>query len=81
MRSRRPTFGAVDRLLAVHESLARLATVDPRSSRIVEPRFLGGLTEAGIALELGLSERWVREQWAHARAWLRRERNGHGERR
>ena len=26
-----------------------------------------------IAAELGMSERWVRTQWAHARAWLRRQ--------
>jgi len=74
------TGGVVEDLLAVHESLDRLAAVDPRSARVVELRFFGGLTEAEIALELGLSERWVREQWTHARAWLRRDLNGHGER-
>ena len=63
----------IDDVLAVHEALLRLARLDPRGARIVEMRFFSGLTEAEIASELGASERWVREQWSHARAWLRRE--------
>ena len=63
----------VEDVLAVHEALARLGTVDPRGAHIVEMRFFGGLTEVEIAEELGISERWVREQWTHARAWLRRD--------
>ena len=63
----------VEDVLAVHQALARLATIDPRGAHVVEMRFFGGLTEAEIAEELGISERWVREQWSHARAWLRRE--------
>lgn len=63
----------IEDVLAVHEALARLATVDARGAHVVEMRFFGGLTEAEIAEELGISERWVREQWTHARAWLRRD--------
>jgi DNA-binding CsgD family transcriptional regulator len=36
-------------------------------------RFFAGLTEVEIARELDISERTVRNQWNHAKAWLRRE--------
>lgn len=62
-----------EHLLTLDAALARLAAEDERAAAIVELRFFGGLTEAEIAAELGLSERWVRAQWAHARAWLRRQ--------
>lgn len=67
------TDGGVEDVIAVHEALGRLATVDPRGSQIVEMRFFGGLSGAEVAEVLGISERWVREEWSHARAWLRRE--------
>jgi RNA polymerase sigma factor (TIGR02999 family) len=60
-------------LLALDSALARLAAEDERAAVIVEMRFFAGLTEAEIAAEMGMSERWVRVQWAHARAWLRRQ--------
>jgi len=60
-------------VLMVDRALARLAAVDPRAERIVEMRFFAGMTEAEIAVVLGRTERWVRQQWAFARAWLRRE--------
>ena len=63
----------IEDVLAVHEAMSRLAAADSRAAHIVEMRFFGGLSEAEIGEELGISERWVREQWSHARAWLRRE--------
>ncbi len=72
--------GGVEDVLAVHGALDRLAAADPRAERVVEMRFFGGLTEAEIATEMGISERWVREQWSHARAWLRRELRSDGTR-
>ncbi len=63
----------VEDVIAVNDALERLAALDPRAARIVELRFFAGLTEAEIAGELGITDRWVREQWSHARAWLRRE--------
>lgn len=63
----------VEDLLALDDSLRRLAAVDEVAARIVEMRFFAGLTELEIAEVLGMSERWVRGQWAFARAWLRRE--------
>jgi RNA polymerase sigma-70 factor (ECF subfamily) len=60
-------------LLSLDAALQRLAEEDERAAVIVEMRFFAGLTEVEIAAELGMSERWVRAQWAHARAWLRRQ--------
>ncbi len=60
-------------VLLVDAALARLALEDPQAERIVEMRFFAGMTEREIAGVLGVSERWVRKQWAFARAWLRRE--------
>jgi len=60
-------------VLLVDSALERLAAVDPRAERIVEMRFFAGMTEAEIAQVMGRTERWVRSQWAFARAWLRRE--------
>lgn len=57
----------------LHRALTKLATLDPLEARVVEMRFFAGLTEAEIAGELGISERWVRDQWTHAKAWLRKE--------
>lgn len=66
--------GAADRAVDaedLQEALARFAGLDPRAARIVELRFLGGLSEPAIASVLGVSERTVRNDWAMARAWLR----------
>ena len=60
-------------VLAVDAALAKLAIEDPQAERIVEMRFYAGMTEVEIAEVLNVSERWVRKQWAFARAWLRRE--------
>ena len=63
-------------VLAVDAALEKLAIEDPRAQRIVEMRFYAGMTEVEIADVLGVSDRWVRKQWAFARAWLRRELQG-----
>lgn len=63
----------IDQLLALNESLDRLAALDPRQARVVELRFFGGLTVPEVALVLGVSQRTVEGDWTHARAWLRRE--------
>jgi RNA polymerase sigma factor (TIGR02999 family) len=60
-------------LLVLDSALQKLAEEDERAAAIVEMRFFAGLTEAEIAAVLGMSERWVRGQWAHARAWLRKQ--------
>ena len=59
--------------LAVDAALKKLSQEDAQAGRIVEMRFYAGMTEVEIAQVLGVSDRWVRKQWAFARAWLRRE--------
>jgi len=60
-------------VLGVHDALDRLARLDPRQARVVELRFCGGLTAAGVAETLGVSQRTVEGEWTHGRAWLMRE--------
>jgi RNA polymerase sigma-70 factor, ECF subfamily len=59
-------------VLALNEALERLAELDARQAKIVELRFFGGLTNEEIAEVMGVSERTVRSDWAHARVWLAR---------
>jgi len=60
-------------LLALNEGLDRLAELDARQAKVVELRFFGGLTVPEVALILEVSQRTVEGDWAHARAWLKRE--------
>ncbi|MEM9645786.1 MAG: ECF-type sigma factor [Planctomycetota bacterium] len=60
-------------LLTLDQALQRLASIDAKQARIVELRFFGGMTAQQCATMLGLSERTVQYEWAHARAWLRRQ--------
>ena len=57
-------------MLFMDQALNRLATWDPRQSRIVELRFFVGLSETEIAEVLAISPRTVRRDWQIARAWL-----------
>jgi RNA polymerase sigma factor (TIGR02999 family) len=59
--------------LEFEEILTRLAAVDEQQSRIVELRFLGGLTIEETASVLGIEAEAVRSDWRFARAWLKRE--------
>jgi len=68
-----PSPGRDADLIALDEALDRLARVDPREARIVELRFFAGLGEEEAAHVLGISDRTVRREWDHARAWLLRE--------
>ena len=58
-------------ILALDEALVLLAELDSRQARLVELRFFGGMSFEDCAQTLGLSERSVHYEWAHARAWLR----------
>ena len=58
-------------VLALHESLERLAAFDPRQERIVELRYFGGLTIEEAAEVIGISEATVVREWTIAKAWLR----------
>jgi RNA polymerase sigma-70 factor, ECF subfamily len=59
-----------DELLAVDDSLDRLAKVDPRQARVVELRFFGGLNVEEAAEVLGVSPKTVKRDWSVAKAWL-----------
>jgi RNA polymerase sigma factor (TIGR02999 family) len=63
---------AVD-VLALDDALARLALLDPRKARLVELRYLAGLSSPEAAAALGVSQATVGREWAVARMWLRRE--------
>ena len=57
-------------LLALDEALEQLETIDSRQARIVEMRFIAGLSEEEIACALGVNVRTVKREWRIARAWL-----------
>ena len=57
-------------VLAVHEAMDRLATVDSLKAEVVKLRYFIGLNHAEIAQVLGLSEPTVRRHWSFARSWL-----------
>ena len=58
-------------LVALHETLERLAAHDEQKGRIVELRFFGGLTIEETAEVLEISHATVERDWKMARAWLR----------
>jgi RNA polymerase sigma factor (TIGR02999 family) len=62
--------GGEAEVLAVHEALDELATLDPRMARVVEMRYFGGLADAEIAEALGVGVRTVRRDWEKARLIL-----------
>jgi RNA polymerase sigma factor (TIGR02999 family) len=64
--------GAPD-VIALDYALVRLATLDPRQSRIVELRFFGGLSLNQTSKVVGVSPATVKREWQAARAWLYRE--------
>jgi RNA polymerase sigma factor (TIGR02999 family) len=63
-------------VLALDEALARLEVKDPRSARIVELRYFGGLTTKETAAVLDTSTSTVEREWSAAKAWLYRELTG-----
>ena len=62
-----------DELLAVHEALDGLASVDSVAAELVKLRYFVGMTMDASASALGLSTRAAERLWTFARAWLRRE--------
>jgi RNA polymerase sigma factor (TIGR02999 family) len=61
---------ADEELLALDESLERLAREDPACAELVKLRFFAGLTQEEAAAALGLARRTADRTWAYARAWL-----------
>ena len=60
-------------LLALEESLTRLAARHARQARVAELRLFGGLNVAETGQVVGIAERTVKKDWRMARAWLSRE--------
>jgi RNA polymerase sigma-70 factor, ECF subfamily len=71
-----PGPAPLDRILALHDALDALATLDPRKARVVEMRFFGGLTVEDVAEVLDVSAVTVMRDWSSAKAWLYRELGG-----
>jgi RNA polymerase sigma factor (TIGR02999 family) len=63
-------------LIDLDEALEQLAAIDPRASRVVELRFLAGLTEKETAEVLGISIATLRRDWTYGRTWLVSHLNG-----
>ena len=65
----RAAHGEVE-ILKVHEALEEIAALDPRLVQVVEMRYFAGMTEAEIAVALGIAVRTVRRDWEKARLLL-----------
>jgi len=61
--------GALD-LLGLDEALDALAREDPRSARLVELKFFGGLTLEEAAAALSVSKATTERDWSFAKTWL-----------
>jgi RNA polymerase sigma factor (TIGR02999 family) len=60
-------------VVALDHALERLASIDPRQSRLVELRYFGGLSIEETAEVLGISPTTISREWCSAKAWLYRE--------
>jgi RNA polymerase sigma factor (TIGR02999 family) len=65
-----------EEVLAVHEALERLASIDERLVKMVELRFFAGLSIEETGEVLGIDSRTVNRDWRMARALLYRELKG-----
>lgn len=65
-----------DDLIALDESLQKLAREDPAMAQIVQLRFFAGLSHEEAASILGVSAVTAKRHWRYARAWLHRELHG-----
>ena len=61
---------ADDELLAVHETLERLALHDARKAELVKLRYFVGLTIEEAAEVLGVGVATAKRDWTYSRAWL-----------
>ena len=59
------------KLLALDETLTRLAEEDPIAAKVVELKRFAGLGHDEVAVALGISVYLARQKWTYARAWLR----------
>ena len=59
-----------EQVLAVSESLDRLAAHDPEAADLIKLRFFVGLSNVEAAGLMKIPERTAKRRWAYARAWL-----------
>src|SRR5665213_1676312 len=57
-------------LLALDDALPQLEKLNPRQAKIVEMRYVAGLSFEEIGNVLGISPRSAKRDWAVARVWL-----------
>jgi RNA polymerase sigma-70 factor, ECF subfamily len=62
-------------IVALHEALEALQTIDPRKSKVVEMRYFGGFKIEETAEALGVSIGTANRDWRLARSWLIRQMN------
>jgi RNA polymerase sigma factor (TIGR02999 family) len=67
-----PGFETDERLLALHEALDELESVNSSAATLIKLRFFIGLTHAQAAEVLGISRQTADNRWAFAKAWLYR---------
>lgn len=67
-------------LLDIDMALHRLASIDPRTARVIELRYFGGFTVEETAEIMNISAITVIRSWNFAKAWLLRELYGDGKR-
>ncbi len=60
------------RLFALEDALEQLGAMSPEAARVVECRFLAGMSVEETAEALGISDSTVKRRWRTARAWLHR---------
>ena len=60
-----------EQLLAVDESLTRLAEQDPLAADVVKLRYFTGMSVAEAAEALGIHRATANRHWNYARAWIR----------
>ena len=60
-------------VIALDAALTELERIAPRQSRVIELRYLGGLSLGETAAEFQVCVVSVRRDWSLARAWLFRE--------
>jgi RNA polymerase sigma factor (TIGR02999 family) len=57
-------------LIALDEALHQLEKLNPRQAKIIELRYIGGLSFEEVGAVLRLSARTAKRDWALARLWL-----------
>ncbi len=63
----------MDEILAVHEGLSYLASIDPVQAEIVERRYFGGFPWDELAEDMHMSVSTAKRKFREAKIWLRKD--------